>query len=219
MDKVKTIEEAIANIHDGQTIMIGGFGGNGSPHSLIEALIAKGVKDLTIICNDAGNPNFGVGRFFKEKRVKKLYASFIGANPEACEDLANGEFEVVLIPQGTLAESIRAGGAGLGGILTKTGIGTLVSEGKQKINIKGEDYLVEEAIHADVALIYAAKVDRIGNVSYHGSSRAHSPSMAMAADYVVVEAKEIVEVGEINPDNVHTQSVFINSIVLKGEQK
>ncbi len=218
MDKVMTVEEAVKPIKSGQRIMIGGFGGQGSPHKVIDGVIEQGVDNLTLICNDAGTPNYGAGRFFREKKVKKLYASFIGPNPEAGEMLHNNEVDIELIPQGTLAESIRAGGAGLGGILTRTGLGTLVQEGKELVVVNEIEYLLEPAIKADVALIYASKADRMGNVVYHGSSRAHSPSMATAAEYVIVEVDEIVEVGEIDPDNIHTQSIYIDAVVLKGEQ-
>lgn len=215
MDKVMSVQDAVKPIKSGQSIMIGGFGGLGSPHSVIDGVIATGATDLEIICNDGGTPNYGAGRFIAENRVKKLSASFIGPNPQVGEMFANNQIELELIPQGTLAESIRAGGSGLGGILTRTGLGTLVQEGKDTITIKGVEYLVEPAIKADVALIYASKADRMGNVVYHGSSRAHSPNMAMAADYVIVEVDEIVEIGDINPDDIHTQSIFIDAVVLK----
>lgn len=216
MNKVMTISDAIAPISSGQSIMIGGFGGQGSPHTVIEGIIEKGIDNLTIVCNDGGTPNYGTGRFFREKRISKLVASFVSANPEASEAITNGEVECTLVPQGTLAEAIRAGGAGLGGILTKTGIGTEVQGDKEIIEIDEEAYLLEPAIKADVALIYASKADRMGNAVYHGSSRSHSPSMAMAAKYVILEADEIVEPGEINPDDVHTQSIFVDAVVLKG---
>lgn len=218
MEKVMTVEEAIEPIHDGMTIMIGGFGGNGSPHTLIEAIINKGVKDLTIICNDPGVPNFGNGRLIHEKREKKLYASFISSNKEAQEQHQAGELEVVNIPQGTFSEAIRAAGAGLGGVLTKTGLGTLQEEGRQKVNINGQDYLLYEPLHADVALIYAKQADHMGNVIYHGSSRTHTQVMATAADYVICEAAEIVETGELNPDYIHTQAIFVDAVVQKEKK-
>lgn len=218
MDKVISVEQAIEQIKDGDTIMVGGFGGNGSPHTLIDALIKKNVKDLTLICNDAGTLNYGVGKLFANKQIKKLYASIVGPNPEAVNMLAKGEFECVLIPQGSLAEMIRAGGYGLGGILTKTGLGTLVEEGKQKIVINGEEYLVEEPLKADFALIYASKGDRAGNAKYHGSAHAHSPSMAAAAKYTILEVGELLEVGGLRPDEVQTQQVLVDAVVLKGVQ-
>lgn len=216
MDKVMSVEKAIEQIGDGSTIMIGGFGGHGSPHYVIEELVKKNTQNLTLICNDTGKPNFGAGRLIRTEQIKKVYASIIGPNPESCKQQAEGLIDVELIPQGSLAEMIRAGGYGLGGILTKTGLGTLVEEGKQKVVIKGEEYLVEEAIQADFALIFASKADRAGNAVYHGSSRAHSPSMAAAARYTILEVNQLVEVGEIAPDDVDTQSVLIDAIVVSG---
>lgn len=216
MDKVISAEQAVEQIKDGATIMVGGFGGNGSPHTLIDALIKKNVKDLTLICNDAGTLNYGVGKLFANKQIKKLYASIVGPNPEAVNMLAKGEFECVLIPQGSLAEMIRAGGYGLGGILTKTGLGTLIEEGKQKILINGEEYLLEEALKADFALIFASKGDRAGNAKYYGSAHAHSPNMAAAAKHTILEVGELLEIGELRPEEIHTQQVLVDAVVLKG---
>ncbi len=218
MDKVVTSEQAIESIKDGDTIMIGGFGGNGSPHSLIDALVKKNVKDLILICNDAGTPDFGVAKLFANKQVKKLYTSIVGPNPDAVNRLAEGEFECVLIPQGSIAEMIRAGGYGLGGILTKTGLGTLIEEGKQKVIIKGEEYLLEEALKADFALIYASKGDCAGNAKYYGSAHAQSPSMAAAAKHTILEVGELLEIGELSPEEIHTQQVLIDAVVVKGGQ-
>jgi acetate CoA/acetoacetate CoA-transferase alpha subunit len=216
MEKIMSVEKAIENIKDGDTIMIGGFGGNGSPHYVIDALAKKGVKNLTLICNDAAQAGFGAGVLVRNEQIKKMYVSIIGPNPEAVKMYSEGKFEMVLVPQGSLAEMIRAGGYGLGGILTKTGLGTLVEEGKQKVTIKGEVYLLEEALQADFALIFASRVDRSGNASYHGSARAHSPSMAFAAKYTIVEAEEIVEVGGIDPNQVDTPCVLVDAIVQSG---
>lgn len=216
MSKVVTLEQALAPINDGMSIMIGGFGGHGSPHTLIEGLVEKGVKNLTLICNDTGKKNFGAGRLIANKQISKVRASIIGPNPESVQQHADGILDVELIPQGSLAEMIRAGAYGLGGIITKTGTGTLVEEGKQKITIKGEEYLVEEAIKADVAIIYASKADKAGNAVFHGSSFAHSPSMAGAAAYTILEVGKLVEVGEIGPDEIRVQSVLVDAIVVKG---
>lgn len=216
MEKIMTVEKAIEKIKDGDTVMIGGFGGNGSPHYVIDALAKKGVKNLTVICNDAGQAGFGSGVLVRNEQVRKMCVSIIGPNPEAVKNHSEGKFELELIPQGSLAEKIRAGGYGLGGVLTKTGIGTLVEEGKQKIVIKGEEYLLEEPLQADVALIFASKVDQSGNTAFYGSARAHSPSMAFAAKYTIVEAEEIVKVGELDPNDVHLPSVLVDAIVLTG---
>ena len=216
MDKVMSVEKALEPIKDGDTIMIGGFGGHGSPHYVIDALVKKNAQNLTLICNDSGKQNFGAGRLIANRQIKKVCSSIIGPNPESVQQHKEGFLEVELIPQGSLAEMIRAGGFGLGGILTKTGLGTLVAEGKQRVTIKGEEYLVEEALRADVALIFASKADRLGNAVYHGSSRAHTPSMAAAAKYTILEVAELVEVGEISPDEVDTQCVLVDAIVVKG---
>ncbi len=218
MNKVMTAKEAIAGIQDGATIMIGGFGGFGAPHDVIEALVEKGVKDLTVICNDAGTFNYGTGRLINTKQISKLIVSIIGPNPEATQQQLDGVVDVTLFPQGSLAEKIRAGGFGLGGILTKAGLGTEVEKGKQKVVVQGQEYLLEEPLKAQFALIFASKADKAGNCVYMGSSHAHSPSMAAAAEYTILEVDELVEVGEIEPQAIHTQCVMVDAIVVsKGE--
>lgn len=213
MDKVKTIKEAMDHIKDGMTVMIGGFLGTGTPEKFIDYLIEKNVKDLTIIGNDTGFPDRGIGRLIVNKQAKKVIVSHIGTNPETGKQMHAGELEVVLVPQGTLAEQIRAAGAGLGGVITPTGVGTIVEEGKQKIEINGRTYLIELPIRADVALIKGAKVDEKGNIYYHHAARNFNPLMAMAADLVIVEAEELVEVGEIHPNDVMTPGIFVDMIV------
>ncbi|EOC99457.1 acetate CoA-transferase subunit alpha [Caldisalinibacter kiritimatiensis] len=213
MDKLLSIEEAINKIEDGMTVMIGGFLGVGTPHSIVDALIQKGVKDLTIIANDTATPEIGIGKLVVNKQVKKVITSHIGTNPETGRQMNEKEIEVELVPQGTLAERIRAAGAGLGGILTPTGVGTMVEEGKQKIEANGKEYLLELPLKADVALIAGAKVDKKGNIHYNKSARNFNPLMAMAADLVIVEAEEIVEVGDIDPNDVMTPGIFIDYIV------
>ncbi|GAB6109457.1 CoA transferase subunit A [Fusibacter bizertensis] len=216
MNKVITVEQAIEKINDGATIMISGFGGNGAPHTLIEALVEKNVRDLTLICNDSGTLNFGAGRLFTNKQVKKVICSIIGPNPESVKQQAEGTLDVELYPQGSLAEMIRAAGYGLGGVLTKAGLGTLVEEGKQKVTVKGEEYLLETPLKAEFALIYASIGDVAGNCRYYGSAHAHAPSMAAAADYTILEVGELVELGEIEPQDIHTQQVLIDAVVVKG---
>lgn len=216
MNKVVSIEKAIENIHDGATIMISGFGGNGAPHTVIDALVKKNVKDITLICNDSGTLDFGAGRLFTNHQVKKVICSIIGPNPESVKQHSAGTLEVELYPQGSLAEMIRSGGYGLGGVITKSGLGTLVEEGKQKITIKGEEYLVEEALKADFALIYASVADTVGNCTYYGSAHAHAPSMAAAAEFTILEVGNLVEVGELEPQEIHTQQVLVDAIVLRG---
>jgi len=217
MNKVISIEEAVSNIKDGMTIMIGGFLGCGSPHRIIDALVEKGVKDLTLICNDTGFPDIGAGKLIVNRQIKKLIASHIGTNRETGNQMNAGELDVTLVPQGTLAEQVRAGGAGLGGFLTPTGVGTVIEEGKQKIEINGKTYLLELPLRADVALIAGHTVDKFGNIVYHGATRNFNALMAMAADLVIVEADNIVEVGEIDPNDVVTPGIFVDYIVGGGK--
>ena len=216
MGKIISLDHALEHVKDGMTIMIGGFLGCGNPHRLIDALVEKDVKNLTLICNDSGFPDIGVGKLVVNKQIKKLIASHVGTNKETGIQMNSGEMEVILVPQGTLAEQVRAGGAGLGGILTPTGVGTIVEEGKQKITIEGIDYLLELPLKADIALIAGDTVDKFGNIVYYGATRNFNHLMATAADLVIVEAEKIVEVGEIDPHNVVTPGIFIDYIVDGG---
>lgn len=213
MNKTVTIEQAISKIQDGMTVMIGGFLGNGSPERLIDKLVEKGVKDLTLICNDTAFPDKGTGKMITAKQFKKIIVSHIGTNAETGRQMNAGELEVDLVPQGTLAERVRCGGSGLGGVLTPTGIGTEVEEGKQKINVNGKDYLLEVPLRADVALVYGSVVDTFGNIKYTYTQRNFNPMMAMAADYVICEADTIVEVGDLDQNEVMTPGIFIDCIV------
>lgn len=217
MNKLISMDEAIAKIEDGMTIMIGGFLANGTPEALVDALVKKGVKDLTIIGNDTGFVDRGIGKLIVNKQAKKVIASHIGTNKETGNQMNSGEMEVELVPQGTLAERVRCGGAGLGGFLTPTGLGTIVEDGKELITVDGTQYLLEKPLHADVALIFGSKVDKKGNVYYHQSTRNFNSLMATAADVVIVEAEELVEIGEIEPSCVMTPHIFINYIV-KGDK-
>lgn len=213
INKVVSIEEVKAKITDGQSIMVGGFLTTGLPESLIDILVEKGVKDLTIITNDTSFPEKGIGMLDSNKQVKKVIASYIGSNPETGRKMHAKEMEVELVPQGTLAERIRCGGAGLGGVLTPTGVGTIVEEGKNKIIIDNKTYLLEQAIKADVALIKAWMADKSGNLVYRRAARNFNPIMAMAADLVIVEAEEIVEIGTLDPDEVMTPGVLVDMII------
>ena len=213
MNKVVTVDEAISHVKDGMTIMIGGFLGCGTPHTLVDALVKKGVKDLTLICNDTGFIDIGSGKLVVNKQIKKLYASHIGTNKETGRQMNEGEMDVTLIPQGTLAERIRAAGSGLGGFLTPTGVGTVIEEGKQKMEIDGKTYLLELPLKADVALILGHKVDKKGNIVYRGATRNFNTLMATAADLVIVEAENLVEVGEIDQNDVVTPGLFVDYIV------
>lgn len=211
MSKRISISEAAAMIKDGSTIMIGGFLGAGSANKIIEEMVKQGKKDLTVICNDTSYVEFGSGYLVANNCVKKVIASHIGTNPVTGEKMISGEMEVQLIPQGTLAEQIRCGGAGIGGFLTTTGLGTIVEEGKQKLTVDGKEYLLEKPLRADVALIGASICDKSGNLVYRGTSQNFNPLMATTADLVIAEVKEEVE--EIAPENVKTPYLFVDYIV------
>lgn len=217
MNKLISIEEAVSHIKDGMTIMIGGFLAVGTPEKLVDALVAKGVKDLTIIANDTSFVDKGLGKLIASKQAKKVIASHIGTNKETGRQLTEGETEVILTPQGTLAEQVRAGGAGLGGFLTPTGLGTVVEEGKEKVVVDGKVFILEKPLRADVAIIHGSIVDEKGNTYHAKATKNFNPLMATAADLVIVEAEEVVKVGELDPDMVSTPSLFVDYIV-KGDK-
>lgn len=211
--KVISLADAVALIPNGASLMIGGFMAVGSPERVIDELVRQGKRDLNVITNDTAMPSVGVGKLIHARLVKKVIASHIGTNPETQAQMIAKEIEVDLVPQGTLIERIRAGGFGLGGILTATGIGTVVEEGKQKIAVAGKDYLVEPALRADFALVNAFLADYLGNLSYALTSRNFNPVMAMAADTVIVTADNIVPVGVIAPDHVITPAALVDYLV------
>lgn len=213
MDKVVSIEQALSSIKDETTMMVGGFMASGSPETLIDYLCQTEVKNLTLICNDTGLIDQGVGKMVMLKKFRKIIASHIGLNKETGRQMNAGETQVELIPQGTLAERIRCAGYGLGGVLTPTGIGTLVEEGKKKIEVDGKQYLLETPLFADVALLYAAKVDRAGNIVYKGAMNNFNNVMANAAKLTIVEAGQIVDIGELNPQEIATPGIFVDYIV------
>lgn len=217
MNKVVGLNDLKPLFKDGMTIMIGGFLANGTPEKLVDLLLDMNVKDLTIIANDTGFPDKGVGKLVVAGLVKKVIASHIGTNPETGRLMNEGKLEVELVPQGTLAERIRAYGAGLGGVLTPTGVGTILEEGKQKITINGKEYLLDLPLGADVALLRGSIVDEFGNVYYKGTTRNFNPLMAMAARTVIVEAEELVKVGEMKPEDVMTPGVLVDYIIKGGE--
>lgn len=217
MDKKIDAKQAAALIRDGMTVMVGGFFALGTPKRLIDALLEGGAKDLTIISNDAGTPDLGVGKLIAAHRVKRLIASHIGKNPLARQLMEEGQMDISLVPQGTLAERIRAAGAGLGGVLTPTGIGTEVAKGKDIVVVDGKEYLLEKPIHADAALVCGSVVDESGNIFYWGATRNFCPLMATAAKLVIAGAEEIVPIGAIAPENIVTPGIFVDYIV-GGEQ-
>lgn len=205
----------MAKVKDGSTVMIGGFLTCGAPLNLIAELARRGVRDLTLIANDTGVQGNGIGMLISADAVANLITSHIGTNPETGRRMIEGRLQVELVPQGTLVERIRCGGAGLGGVLAPTGVGTIVAEGKQEFVIEGRTYLLETPLHADVALIKAWKADRKGNLIYRKSARNFNPIMAMAAELVIAEVEEILEVGELDPDQVVTPGIFVD-ILTKG---
>jgi len=213
MAKIISAAEAAAKVQDGMTVMVGGFLGCGTPQSLVDQVLAQGTKDLTLVCNDTAFPDAGVGKLVVSRQFKKVIVSHIGTNPETGRQMNAGELAVELVPQGTLAEQIRSAGFGLGGILTPTGVGTPVEAGKQKLTIDGKDYLLELPIKADVALIKAYKADKAGTLVFRKAARNFNPLMAPAAKIVLVEAQNIVETGEIDPDEVMTPGIFVNYLV------
>ncbi|MEG0805527.1 MAG: 3-oxoacid CoA-transferase subunit A [Lachnospiraceae bacterium] len=216
--KLVTVEEAVKCIHDGTTLMVGGFLACGTSEIMMDAIIESGVKDLTVIGNDTGYENVGIGKLICEKRVKKAICSHIGTNKETGRQITAGELEVTLTPQGTLAEVIRAGGTGLGGVITPTGLGTEVAEGKQTITLNGIEYLIELPIHADVAILKGTIVDKAGNVFYDATTKNFQTVMAYAADTVIVEAEKLVEVGELDPNLVMTPAALVNYIIVGGDK-
>ncbi len=203
---------------DGMSILFGGFMAVGTPDGIVRELLDSGVKDLTVIGNDTAGADSGIGILISNHRVRKVIASHIGTNPETGRQMIAGAIEVELIPQGTLAERIRCGGAGLGGVLTPTGVGTIVEEGKTKLTFDGIEYLVERPIRADMAILKAHRADDKGNLVYQRAARNFNPLMAMAADFVVAEVDQIVNAGELDPELVMTPGILVNALILSGEK-
>ncbi len=216
-DKRTSKADIKSKFHDGMRIMIGGFLGSGAPELLVDWIIECGVKDVELFSNDAWIPDRGVGKLIAKGIVTKLHATHIGMNPVAGQRVISGDLQAELIPMGSFVERIHAGGAGLGGVLTPTGLGTLVAEGKQIINVDGRDYILETPIRAEIAFLRATTTDTFGNCTYHGTSRNMNPIMAFAADCVIVEAENIVQFGDVDPDYVHTPGVVVDYIVDRGQ--
>ncbi len=215
MTKIKTVQEAVKNIKDGMKIMTAGFLGVGAPLKMIDALANTNIKDLTLIQAVSAQPGetHDVGKLIANKQIKKFVGAHIGTCPEAQEQYNAGTLEVEFIPMGTIVECIRAGGAGLGAVITPTGLGTEIENGRDKLIVDGKEYLVFPAIKADVALIKGCKADKFGNILYRGTTKGTNTSMALAADLVIAEVDEIVEVGEIPPDSVGTPGILVDIIV------
>ncbi|MGP0091530.1 MAG: CoA transferase subunit A [Xanthobacteraceae bacterium] len=211
-----SVEDAVALIPDGASLMIGGFMGVGTPERLIDELVRQGKRSLAVIANDTAMPGRGIAKLISSGLVDKAVASHIGLNPETQQQMINGKIAVDLVPQGTLIERVRAGGFGLGGVLTPTGVGTVVEENKRRIEIDGKSYLLETALRADFALIHAFLADYLGNLSYALTARNFNPVIAMAADTVIVTADHVVPVGVIAPDHVVTPAPLVDYLVARG---
>ncbi|WP_104472662.1 CoA transferase subunit A [Acinetobacter indicus] len=214
---VATAELALADVvADHQTLAVGGFGLCGIPEALIEALKNTGVTGLTCISNNAGVDDFGLGKLLQTKQIKKMISSYVGENKEFERQYLSGELEVELPPQGTLAEKLRAGGAGIPAFYTQTGVGTLIAEGKEVREFEGKPYILEHALTADVALIKAYKADKAGNLIFRKTARNFNPECAMAGKFTIAEVEQIVEIGELDPDEIHLPGIYINRVVLNS---
>lgn len=215
---VASAQEALADIvTDDQTLAVGGFGLCGIPEALIDALKETGVKGLTCISNNAGVDDFGLGKLLQTKQIKKMISSYVGENKEFERQYLTGELEVELTPQGTLAEKLRAGGAGIPAFFTQTGVGTLIAEGKELREFNGKDYILEHSLTADVALIKAYKADKAGNLVFRKTARNFNPECAMAGKLTVVEVEQVVEIGELDPDEIHLPGIYVHRIVLNAQ--
>ncbi|OZI11461.1 succinyl-CoA--3-ketoacid-CoA transferase [Bacillaceae bacterium SAS-127] len=219
MKKIYTdANEAVSEIKDGMTLMVGGFGLCGIPEHLIQALARSGVNNLTVISNNCGVDDWGLGLLLRNKQIKKIIGSYVGENKEFERQMLAGEIEVVLTPQGTLAEKIRAGGAGIQAFFTPAGVGTPIAEGKEVREFNGKEYLLEEALTADVSLVSAYKADRMGNLIYNKTARNFNPMIAAAGKVTIAEVEEIVETGDLDPDSIHTPGVYVQALI-QGEQE
>ncbi len=217
IDKTSSGAKALSQILDGQTIMVGGFGGPGTPFTLIELLCRQGAKNLTLIKNDANEPGIGISKLLEAGQVRTLISSHLGLNPTAVAMMNRRELEVLLYPQGILAEKIRAGGAGLLGFLTDIGVDTILRESRQLLHIDGREAILEKALRADVTLIHAAVADRFGNLVFAKSARNFCPLMATAATTVIVEVEKVVDTGTLDPDQIHLPGAFVDHILVLDE--
>ncbi|MEK4221422.1 CoA transferase subunit A [Bacillus sp. FSL W8-0102] len=214
-----SFEEAIQDIQDGMTIMVGGFGLVGIPENLIKALAESGVKDLTVISNNCGVDDWGLGLLLRNKQIKKIIGSYVGENKEFERQVLSGEVEVELIPQGTLAERIRAGGAGIPAFYTPAGVGTPIAEGREVRTFQNKKYLLEYGMTADFSLVRAAKGDKMGNLIYNKTARNFNPMMAAAGKVTIAEVEELYEIGELDPDQIHTPGIYVQHLVVGKQEK
>ncbi len=210
---VESADAAVADIRDGATLMVGGFGLSGNPENLIAALHRSRVKGLTLISNNCGTTDLGLGPLLQARQIRKILASYVGENKEFERQFLSGELEVELVPQGTLAERIRAGGAGIGGFYTRTGVGTQVADGKESRTIDGKEYILEQPLLADFALVHAHTADTHGNLVFRKTARNFNPVMATAARVTIAEAERIVAPGQLDPDQVHTPGIYVQRLV------
>lgn len=211
--------DAVQDIKDGATIMVGGFGLCGIPENLILALVETKVKDLTVISNNCGVDDWGLGLLLRKKQIKKMIGSYVGENKEFERQVLSGEIEVELVPQGTLAEKIRAGGAGIPAFYTPAGVGTPIAEGKETRIFNGKEYLLEEAYSADFSLVRAWKADKMGNLIYNKTAQNFNPMIATAGKVTIAEVEELFEIGELAPDQIHTPSIYVQSLVIGKQEK
>jgi len=216
---VQSYDEALTGLTDGMTVMAGGFGLCGIPEGLIDQIVKMGTKNLTCISNNAGVDGFGLGKLLQNRQIKTMIASYVGENELFEEQFLSGELEVILTPQGTLAEKIRAGGAGIPAFFTPTGYGTVVADSKETREYKGKQYVLEESFWADFAIIKAWKADTMGNLVYRHTAMNFNPMMATAADKVVVEVEEIVEAGSLDPDHIHTPCIYVDRVIVGTFEK
>ncbi|HET7451396.1 MAG TPA: CoA transferase subunit A [Thermoanaerobaculia bacterium] len=220
MDKVvPTVREAVSDVFDGATLVVGGFGLCGIPENLIGALVEKGVRDLTVVSNNCGVDDWGLGLLLRTRQIRKMMSSYVGENAEFERQFLSGELDVELVPQGTLAERMRAGGAGIPGFYTATGVGTLVAEGKETRTFDGREYVLERGIVGDFSLVAAWKGDRYGNLVYRKAARNFNPMAATAGKVSIAEVEELVEPGALDPECVHTPGVFVQRVVVAPRQK
>jgi 3-oxoacid CoA-transferase subunit A len=211
--------DAVADIPDGAVLMVGGFGLVGIPENLILALAERGVKDLTVISNNCGVDDWGLGILLRNRQIRKIIASYVGENKEFERQALSGEIEVELVPQGTLAERIRAGGAGIPAFYTPAGVGTPIAEGKEIRTFNGKEYMLETALTADFSLIRAYKADRMGNLVYNKTARNFNPMMAAAGKITIAEVEELVEIGELDPDHIHTPGIYVQRLIVGRQEK
>jgi len=218
-DVYESFDEAVADIHDGATLLVGGFGLCGIPENLIKAVRKKGVKNLTVVSNNCGVDDWGLGLLLENKQIAKIYASYVGENKEFERQVLSGELEVELVPQGTLSECLRAGGAGIPAFYTPAGVGTKIAEGKEIRVFDGKEYVLEKAIKGDFSLVRAHKGDTFGNLVYRKTAQNFNPMIAAAGNVTIAEVEHLLEPGELDPEHIHTPSIYVNKLIQGDQEK